>query len=77
MCCTHALAELTNVLYLLALVILPLVLIGLHNHRRKMTFIIYLLLADTLSHLYLLSLVCESSLVASAHEHGAIIVGAG
>ena len=39
----------TNILYLLALVILPLFLIGWHNHRRKMTFIIYLLLADTLS----------------------------
>ena len=45
----HPLSELTNILYLLALVILLLVLIGLHNHRRKLTFIIYLLLADTLS----------------------------
>ena len=45
----HPLSEVTNILYLLALVILPLFLIGWHNHRRKMTFIIYLLLADTLS----------------------------
>ena len=45
----HPLSEVTNILYPLALVILPLVLIGWHNHRRKMTFIIYLLLANTLS----------------------------
>ena len=45
----HPLSELTNILYLLALVILPPVLIGWHNHRRKLTFINYLLLADTLS----------------------------
>ena len=45
----HTLSELTNILYFLALVILTLVLIGWHNHRRKLTIIIYLLLADTLS----------------------------
>ena len=45
----HPLSEVTNILYLLALVILPLVLIGWHNHRKKLTFIIYLLLANTLS----------------------------
>ena len=45
----RASSELTNILYLLALVILLLFLIGWHNHRRKLTFIIYLLLAVTLS----------------------------
>ena len=45
----RASSELTNILYLLALVILPLFLIGWHNYRRKLTFIIHLLLADTLS----------------------------
>ena len=45
----RASSELTNILYLLALVILPLFLIGWHNHRKKLTFIIHLLLADTLS----------------------------
>ena len=40
----HTLSELTNILYLLALVILPLVLIGWHNHRRKLTFIIFFII---------------------------------
>ena len=47
--CLHPLSEVTNILYPLALVILLLVLIGWHNYRRKLTFIIYWLLADTLS----------------------------
>ena len=71
----HTLSELTNILYLLTLVILTLFsLVDTITEGSWHLLIIYYWLTH---YLFLLLLAQYSSLVACAHEHGAMDVGAG